>query len=355
MVRHDVARTWLVIVLIGFLPGWASGQCVNGSCRIQATQQAATVAPRFVVPVYVGTDPTPGSGIYVGTIRGRGVTLTCRHMAQHGVRSVGSVPAGEMTTDKFGYDMAAIFTEPLSLPAAILARAKLRIGQAVRIISYPGGRICERAARVVRWFKPEPGQQFSGIDLDVGSSVGDSGGAVLDDRGQVVAMVWGTRLDGGSGTACVSHEAMTAFLCRIEAMLLERDNAAGVPPAPLPIPDPIHLPDTDNTLAIPSPGIVELRILVEANAAAIAILIEAAQQPGPQGEPGPEGPQGPVGDSAIVNLDELTAAVIERLPPMRFQAKTPDGEVVGDVISKRLGEVVYLKSARLEPGNSPSE
>ena len=293
-IKYDLA--WLIVVtlsltLIGSCADAVMGQCppgqqcATGNCDtldVGGWRAPAIQRPRFVVPVYFGTDPTPGAGIYIGTIRGRGITLTCLHAAKHSVRSVAGADVLEVTVDKFGYDMVAVHTRPLSLPGAVVARVKLRIGQAVRIIGYPAGRLCERRGRIRGWFRPEAGQRFGDVTLDVPSSDGDSGGAVLDDQGNVVAMIWGTAAD---STACISHEAIADFLARLEVMLGDDESE---PPIPLPVTDePVTPPVSD--------GIAELRVLVEANAAAIAVLLEAAKQPGIQGERGEKGDRGLMG------------------------------------------------------------
>jgi hypothetical protein len=48
------------------------------------------------------------------------------------------------------------------------------------------------------------------------------------------------------------------------------------------------------------------------------------------------------------NLDELVKAVIAKLPPRRFQAKTPDGKPFGDIVVKgwtaKDDDILYLQS-----------
>ena len=91
----------------------------------------------------------------------------------------------------------------------------------------------------------------------------------------------------------------------------------------------------------------DLRALIQQNSEAIAALVAAAAVPG---EPGAQGEPGEPGEPATINLDDLTAKVLERLPPMRFQAMTPDGKIFGSVVERRLGneKPLYLKSARAE-------
>jgi hypothetical protein len=84
----------------------------------------------------------------------------------------------------------------------------------------------------------------------------------------------------------------------------------------------------------------ELRILIEANAKAIAALTAASKVPGPRGPPGPPGS---AFDPATLT-DEQIKALAKRLPPLTFQARTPKGEPYGPVVEKRLGDMIYLNS-----------
>lgn len=290
-----------------------------------------------VLPVFFGSDPSPAAGVYVGVIEGRGITLTCWHAARHGVRCVGRERPVAITQDKYGYDMAAVLTRPLEVPVAILG-AQARQGEEVTVIGYPGDRYGTHTGRVMGYFEIESGQPWGDLMIDASSSDGDSGGAVLNSSGQLVGLVWGTAADGSSSTAAVSGPAIADFLCRIQIML------AGEEPA--------------EETALPIPGSsssgCELAILVQQNAEAIAVLVATASVPGPQGEPGPPGKKGETGlqgkafDIAALT-DEQILALAFRLPPVRLQTITTEGEIIHEA-SARLGVPLKLRLVPVPSG-----
>lgn len=378
--KYDLAWAVLVgaaIALAGILIAPANGgecppgtQCGPGGCptpwQVQPIQRQQTVVSTCVVPVYFGNYPTPASGIYVGTIRGRGVTITCWHAAKHGVRSVADAPVEFVMSDKFGYDMAAVITRPLSVSKAVISRVRTRIGQAVRIIGYPDGRIRARSARIIGWFAPEDGQEYGDVRFDVRASDGDSGGAVFDERGELIAMIWGTSAGGSVDCVGVSQPAIVDFLCRLETVFTAEDAATPdtvEPPAPLPIPDPEPVAD-------PGPDqLSELRALIMQNAAAIAALADVAGLPGPQGPQGEPGRRGAMGlpglpgspgESATIDFATLSSeqidALVARLPPVVLQTIKSDAkpETIA-AMKKRIAEAkpgdVIMEDAGYLGGN----
>ncbi len=309
-------------------------QCEGVSCRLsiqgwhapsriqwpaQRQRPAATMSRSCVVPVYFGSDPIPGAGIYIGTIRGRGVTLTCWHAAQHGVRAVGRADVTGVTRDKFGYDMAAVFTRPLDVPRGILSRITVRIGDTVRLVGYATGRSLTRIGQVLGWCLPGARQRHGDLRLNVRSSSGDSGGAIFNEQGHIIGLLWGTRSDGSADTAAVPHPAIADFLARVEVMLAKEDGDPGpaivTPEVPIAPPSAVE-PEADDPTRLPLVPVVrsttdleDLRALIQQNSEAIAALVAVAAVPGPPGPPGPPG------ESPTINIDDLTAQVLERLPP----------------------------------------
>ncbi len=203
-----------------------------------------------VVPVFFGeNDPIPGAGIYIGVIRGRGITITAWHMAKHGVRRVlGKIPTG-ITRDKLGYDLAAVMTDPLNIPQAVLA-SEARTGESVSITGYPRGRVGTRRSRVIGFFLPEAGQAWGDLMLEGASAPGDSGGPITDENGQIVGMLWGTAEDKTS--AAVSVTAIADFLRRVDVMLGGMDeNGDGAAE-----PDGASVPGLPVTPPVPSANII---------------------------------------------------------------------------------------------------
>lgn len=309
------------------LGGWPSPgaagpvaqQCQNGQCLPGQCQQSRgigvglsvggwrAVTPRAlrpvvpvvsassVVPVLFGTDPTPGAGVYVGVIGGRGVTLTCWHAAKHGVASVASERPAEITRDQYGYDMAAVFTRPLNVPVARLGHPP-RSGVTVTITGFPAGRYGSHTGRVVGYFNPESGQPWGDLKINVASRIGDSGGGVFLQAGPLVGLLWGNRSDDSTGSVAVPLPAIAAFLER-----LRLKYEVSVIPSP-PVTDS---PPPSDDLAALRAELAELREQLTELRTAIAAI-----------EPGRDGDDGDDGISPTIDNKAIAREVAKQLPPI---------------------------------------
>ena len=194
--------------------------CTTGSCspRWSAAQRSPLVRvdrSTCVVPLLIGSSPNPSAGIYVGTIQGQGIVLTCKHVAIQGVRDVAGVRSSGWHKDKYGYDIAALIVPPLNVPAVKIGKSPLP-GERVEIIGYPGGRFGRQWGRVTGRFLPEGEQPLGSLQIDAVSPDGYSGGAVLDGSGALVGILWGSD---GQGSAAIPAEAIADFLRRLGIVL----------------------------------------------------------------------------------------------------------------------------------------
>ena len=285
-----------------------------------------------VVPVLIGTDPSPVSGVYVGVIRGRGVVLTCLHAARHGVRAVAGVRPIDIYRDMHGYDMVAVLIPPQDIPTAPIGVAP-GSGATVTILGHPSGRFGRHRGRVIGLCRPEGSQPWGDLRIDTPCQDGDSGGAVLDDSGNLVGMIWGTDANGTAGSVAVSIEAIADFLRRLEITLGGGEPVTPAEPvAPLPPP-------------IPATNCDDLRVLIQQNAEAIAALAAVARVPGPPG------PQGPSGKTPDIDYEQLAAEVIKRLPPVRLQTIKADGTMLQES-SAPLGQPIKLRLVPITPSGA---
>lgn len=158
----------------------------------------------------------PCGGVYVGLIGDRGVTLTCYHVAQSGIISAGGSPQLEVTNDKYGYDLSAVFTQPLSVPPITLGNAPPS-GERLTITGFPRGRFGSHSGPMGGRAAPQSGQQWGDIIVGVASQGGDSGGAVTNTRGQLVGILWGTASNGSARSMVTPIEAIKDFLQRLRS------------------------------------------------------------------------------------------------------------------------------------------
>ena len=241
--------------MFGRATAWQDGSMtlrggLGGATMRVETPSVASAAS--VVPVFVGDDPTPTAGVYVGVIAGHGVTLTAWHAAKHGVRSAGGAEPIDIHFDKLGHDMAAVLSRPLNVPVIVLGPSA-NVGQVVTIIGYPGGRPRQHSGRVTGHCQPEAGQRWGDLQIGVASSDGDSGGAVVDREGRLVGLLWGTASNGSASSVAVSVSAIADFLSRVQVMLAAKDRPDQAEPERLPLvpvepPVPESSPDCEELL-----------------------------------------------------------------------------------------------------------
>ena len=301
-----------------------------GGASVEINQPAPTI-----VPVYFGGHSMPGAGVYVGVIRGKGVTLTCWHIAQDGIQRVGLAPCVSIYRDNHGYDLAAVVTEPLDIPVVRIGDYA-RQGTTVTICGRPLGRVLRRVARVVGYVVPGHGQHYGDLKLDVAVQPGDSGGAVFNGNGQLVGLVWGTASDGSGSSVAVPAPAIRDFLDRLKSTMAEEDAEAESPPLPGPAtePSPKEKPATKQY--------DELRELIQANAMAIAALAERAPM---------QGPGGPKGEPGKFDLtDEEVLRLVARFPPIRLETikgEAGDETRIAKIRNAKPGEVIDVSIGHL--------
>ena len=208
----------------------------------QPSQPAAVVPRPFVCQVWISSDPRPASGVLVYRGPEYALVATARHVPAAYVirfpdRSEHQVREG--FHDKLGYDSALLRIDTAPVEPVPFGQSP-QVGQRVTIVGYPLGRYGEHAGLLLGFCAPESGQRYGDIQVGTPSQDGDSGGAMLDDQGRLVGILWGTASDGSANSVGVPIEAVAEFVLRVRARIDGRIVAPAPPPAPapLPIPDP---------------------------------------------------------------------------------------------------------------------
>jgi len=214
VLRPSIA--WLVLGLVaagfttaGLAPGpmpEALAQCVGGTCRPAAAPHAAVVRIANALP---GGITCYGSGTLVGKEDARGLVLTCSHLFRQGAGMVTVVfPGGRQHGARLlerddAWDLAALeVREPPALPVAI-AQEYPRPGESLQSCGYgPDGRYQCNPGRVLGYAKTAASSSHETLQVSGAARDGDSGGPVLNARGELVAVVWGTDGRTVEGTYC---------------------------------------------------------------------------------------------------------------------------------------------------------
>jgi len=194
----------LGLALLALAAAAASGQCPGGVCPLPgpAATPASSQSPpaaRRKIPVarlFRAGDRSPASAVLVDVDdSGRGLLLTCRHVAEWAADRPVTVlwatgrngPADLLAVDAEA-DLAVYQTETLpDCPPVDLADVPPAPGSPVEIAGWGQGRWNNRKGRVLGYSPNRDAVHVSAAAVD-----GDSGGAIVDQAGRLVAILWGT-------------------------------------------------------------------------------------------------------------------------------------------------------------------
>jgi hypothetical protein len=242
---------------------------------------------------FIGPDGQPNGKM--------GLVLGCRHVGSErwGKATLtfpdGTVIEGRHLAVDPKADLSAIyFFVPKNGPQAVMALETPAQGAQVWQAGWPSISGSQRFNRRTGSVMGYTGGSVSGVpvfDLRMQVISGDSGSGVFNDRGQLVAVVWG---GGGNSTSCVGLTEVWKFLdercCHLFPSL--RGPSKPMPPA-----DPIRPPT--RPVEPPSPGFSLGPIMARLDAQDKALeslrALIAAIPAGPPGAPGPAGKDGAPG------------------------------------------------------------
>lgn len=356
------------------------------------------VEAQHIAKVFNRADGSTGSGTLVDARNGHGLIVTADHILrdapqgpfivtgpdgrQYAARVIARRPQADLACLEIG--------EPGWQPSGI--STGLQPGDTVTMAGISGG---IRQARVKNVNTLDPGR--TNIELSRPAISGDSGGGIYDASGRLCAVIWGSDATEGVATGGRHFEQLlTRLECPGGPIELQSVCRPGMPCYPsqpsrpmqpsgpgqyaggagviVANPEPTAPPTSPS-----SPPNGQVAALVDSMESiqsrqndigqrleALAEKLEAIGQRsveqgdpgpegprGPQGERGPQGPpglagpagpQGPPGKDATVDYDQLAAAVLERLPPIRMIQLDPyTGEKVDDELVY-LGDSVKLRT-----------
>ena len=316
-------------------PGY---ECVNGQCSPSGwqapTRITLPVAPRrsqqahpavFRVVIHdTSRSFSLQTGFLARVFEGDNlayVATTAHGFTSDSRRIVVYTPAGEsfeavaQEIDHV-WDVAILAIRKPSARPLVFARQRPVLRQVLNIGGFVGGKVLKWGRGLVTgWAGPVGDYPMEWFVIGTSAESGQSGGPILDSAGCLVGMI----CHGDDDTSGVGYWRIEAA---IEAAMNDDVQAEVATAAPLPEP-----PGDEAEAPTPSGSgeLAELRKLIEQNAKAIAILSGCVAVPGPDGKPGARGETGLRGErgqpgadgvSPTIDMDQLVAEVIKRLPPI---------------------------------------
>ena len=300
------------------------------------------------IAAQTGRMTTWGSGTLIVSDDPNKITiLTCAHLLKprpssievrfpDGLRAMAIISAIDTKWDLATLQIASAGdTRPV-----VVASEYSRAGDPIWFAGYGSGSYFSQKGRAVGYVLVGKLSKLSTretLQLTGQARGGDSGGPIINERGELAGVLWGT-IDG---------QVYGTYCGRIQWFLGRRGNnqcrdgqcengkPVSVDSTPLPSgettsPVVVTPPSTDRLDAI------ETRL--DELLAAIGAIPAGAQ--GERGEPGIPGEPGQPGEAATIDVDALVEAVMKRLPGITFQPVDADGKPLGDSVTRRLGETL---------------
>lgn len=274
-----MTRTLAVAIVL-----WAAGTAQGGAlpspvagAKTDRPWWAAPFAPqpqhpavvRVVVPERDGF--SLGSGALVAASAEHGLVVTNWHVVRDATGPVTVVfPDGfrsgatVLKTDH-DWDLAALaIWRPAAQPIPLAGQAP-RHGEPLTIIGYGGGQYRAATGRCVQYLSPGPGQPAELVELSTAARQGDSGGPILNSRGELAGVLFGASPGRTAGSHC---GRVRAFLASVTSEFQEAPPdgtmIARRPPPCLPAPAaarqasaPLAAPSIPSHAAGPRSGAAE--------------------------------------------------------------------------------------------------
>ncbi len=353
----------LLLVAAMALPVLSQNQCSTGQCPVgQAAEQPAQQPyPALVVTEFGApgrSERTVGSGVIVAADGKMATVLTCAHGYKALMKVVVIIQGGQRyCADIVGVDavqdvMLLEIADPGIASHPIAATEPAR-GERVYICGFVGGSLSAYAGSwgtVKQWVSPKVRGRSTFIETTCVSKNGQSGGPILNSRGQVAGIITGNR-KGAIGPCLPRVRKVLKFLLppypnrpgvivpksrpRLAPVKPKRPRAAASEQLV-----PVVFPPAEATAQIDATTRITIDARLDRIEKLIAALAKQPSQPGPQGPPGNDGKAGPIGpvekDAPLkpIPLDDIVAEVLSRLPPIQFKL-IRDGKVIEE-------EDVYL-------------
>ena len=205
---------WLLWTIPVLLPPAAPAKepsPADANAKLPQAKRAAASKPHpAVVRVAApeGNATSYGSGTLVGASGKHGLVLTNWHVVRDATGEVsvrfpdGSrSPATVLTTDRT-WDLAALLIQPPTVRPVNIATTTPQRGDRMTIVGFGSGQYREASGKVVQFVSPGKGEPFEMLEVDVGARQGDSGGPILDRRGQMAGVLFGSANGCTNGSHC---------------------------------------------------------------------------------------------------------------------------------------------------------
>ncbi len=235
----------------------------RASRRRRRSRRPHPAVVRVVVPERDGT--AYGSGALVALSESTGLVVTNWHVVRDAAGPITVLfpggfqsPASVLRTDR-DWDLAALAIWRPNVAPIALSSAAPRPGDMLTIAGYGSGSYRAVAGRCTQYVSPGNNQPFEMVELAAPARNGDSGGPILNERGELAGVLFGSAYGRTTGSYCgrlrwflgavdgdfqrVSSQAMLA--------LQQQQHRNPAPVAAIPAAMPVTVPAAVQPIAPP--------------------------------------------------------------------------------------------------------
>ena len=319
---------------------------------------------RIIAPENGGT--SMGSGALVDINPSQGLVLTNWHVIRGAKSAVlvqfpdGFQTAGTVIRHDEPWDLAAIAIWRPGVTPIPIAPAPPAIGEPLSILGYGKGTFRSETGACTQYLAPGTGYPLEFVELEARARQGDSGGPILNARGELAGILFG-QAQGRTIGACSTR--VRAFLATVGSQGVSPEAAAAIAAAGKGVPQPgtaplrangegvvPPLPSTAMVASIPR-GTPTAGIVPEHDPARLAAEPPSPVQPSASGDASPSSAStGPTADApvrgstgvpvpvpAATSGEPIPAAIG---PPPAAWGDLPEGRPVG----RTVGEILDVRS-----------
>ncbi len=220
----------LEIACCGLAASPTVAQCTGPICRPPQASHPSVVR-------VVNTTPggqSFGSGTLIETDSQKGIVLTCAHLFESGRGTItvqfadGSRSGAVVLDSDTTWDLAALQVTAPRIEAVPVAQGYPRPGESLTSCGYgPDGRFWCNRGRALGYARADGVTSYETLQLSGMARDGDSGGPVFNQRGELVAVVWGTDGKIVAGTYC---GRIRRFLANLLTPVVRPGQALPLPP-----------------------------------------------------------------------------------------------------------------------------
>jgi hypothetical protein len=227
--RRAAAQAWPILANSSSQPAWTLTSAARGG----PAQSPLPAVVRVISPERNGA--SLGSGTLVDVSAKHGLILTNWHVVKDAAGNVivsfpdGFQSPGYVLKMDRDWDLAAVAIWRPNVAPVPIATMPARPGDMLTIAGYGSGNFRAQSGPCTQYLSPGPGLPFEMVEVHAAARHGDSGGPILNTRGELAGVLFGEGGGETSGSYCGRVQVFLQSLGGVGSPALPQNSLASVP------------------------------------------------------------------------------------------------------------------------------